>query len=344
MAHFAKILPTVSLWPIFPKLPGCIMSGTDNANATESVAHHSNVEVMKLGWWSKTCRQILMSTFPASGSVNTTDLFNSGYGTSVSLICQICFITTFVYYCVANYDTNIKQRFLSPVDGTERTGVCESVSVEINNKFTIDLHGNWSNSAGYKAGETMYGVEMNRVNYFDLESYTKEMKLFHEDLAMKSALGAKRDLAWNLVFAASYSKTSFVNGATNFFVNGDSRIIYNEEVFSAGFANAYGVCKPEDATAYFDAAQGKFVLSFKPVISYNANTGYPYWEPCWGHIYSWEMGFNPAWSTNEFHLEIDSAAVTTAIAINYGLTALNTLAPAPTLDEYDQEPLFVGAD
>jgi hypothetical protein len=123
-------------------------------------------------------------------------------------------------------------------------GICNSVPLEINGKFTMDVYGKWNSDSEYCADEAIYGLELKNANFPDLTAFQDQMTDFVADVKEKAAIEYDRDVAWNVVFAGSYAKTNFDYGSSSFYVNGDSRILYDHTVFLTGFANASGACIP----------------------------------------------------------------------------------------------------
>eukprot|EP01034_Spumella_vulgaris_P036477 gene36477-44989_t len=268
--------------------------------------------------------------FAPSSSVSTNDLFNSGYGEFATFACVVCFSVTFIYYTVANTRSNLGKRYLSPV-GDDGGGNCELVPLEITNRYLMDLNGSWDSNQKFLFSEAAYRLELNGVKFTDGNaSYTKQIKDFEADFRNKSSRGADRDFAWNLMFASSYSETSYENdGAASMFVNSDARIIYDQPVWGGGFANLWGSCNPDGATFSYDSNKGSLVMEVLG-ISPDPNIA---WNPCSDASYYYmydtanDLNYDAYKKPTSYRLEINVASVTTAIAINQGLAKLSSLTP-----------------
>lgn len=198
----------------------------------------------ELGLLSRLARNVLMILAPSLNSLGTNDLFNSGYGGFVTIMFQACFVVTFIYYAVTNTTYNLNTRFLAPLTG-ESAGICVIVPSEISRTFTTDMNGKWDSEKGFVFGQTLYGLSMANVKFEDGETtYTTQMDAFIEDLNTKSQTTLNGDYAWNLAFAGSYSTTSFDNGGkSSFYIDADSRLLYDKNINSAGQSIHHGIRK-----------------------------------------------------------------------------------------------------
>eukprot|EP01034_Spumella_vulgaris_P029676 gene29676-36762_t len=154
------------------------------------------------------------------------------------------------------------------------------------------------------------------------ESYKEQVQEFERDFRNKSARGADRDFAWNLMFASSYSKTSYDNeGVTSLYVDADARIIYDQDVTAGGFANYQYPCKPANSVFSYDNIKGALVMDVTDIPSLPY-----YWDECWYVVESYyDLGYDAVRRPPTYNLEVQMTTVTTAMAVNQGLATLDSL-------------------
>eukprot|EP01034_Spumella_vulgaris_P023947 gene23947-30231_t len=188
----------------------------------------------------------------------------------------------------------------------------------------MDVDGNWGSSKKFSLSESAYGLELDGVKFPDGDkSYSDLIESFKGDFANKSARGATRDFAWNLMFASSYAQTTYDSGGVaNIFVNADARIIYNQPVWGGGITNAYNPCIIPDTLFYSE--NGNFVMEVSNIK--NNQT----WNPCRYHFAASDMAYDTVNKPSTLKIEIDSVTITTAIAVNQGLRSLDSLTYVPS--------------
>eukprot|EP01034_Spumella_vulgaris_P029677 gene29677-36763_t len=103
---------------------------------------------------------------------------------------------------------------------------------------------------------------MNNVKFTSGDaSYKQQVQEFELDFKNKSSRGADRDFAWNLMFASSYSKTSYENnGVSSLRVSSDARVSFDHPVWGGGFANMYESCNPQSSSVSYDSTKGALVM------------------------------------------------------------------------------------
>jgi hypothetical protein len=231
----------------------------------------------ELSGYARFFRKIAMTAAPDTRSSTNNDIFNKGYGELVASITQICFFVTFFYYVIINIQTNVNARFLSPFGQQENTGDCIVVPLQITETFTADSFGNWNGEKDFVHGESFYRLQMSNSQYESgALTYKSYLNLFSDNLKNQSIESQTGDYAWNLAFAGSYSDVKFddYHGRTDFFIDADSRIMYDQAVYVGGYGNADGACVPDNSYFYFE--NGHFKVSFTNI--YDVYT----FDPCPG--------------------------------------------------------------
>ncbi len=112
---------------------------------------------------------------PSSGVVSPNDLFLSGYGEIITILSQIVFYGTFLYYAVKNVQDNLAVRYLSPLGSS--SGICNTVPQTLNSKFTADINGKWANDPSFTFGQTLYSLQMENTKYsLGSKTYSKHSR------------------------------------------------------------------------------------------------------------------------------------------------------------------------
>jgi hypothetical protein len=235
--------------------------------------------VRELDPYEKIIRRRIMSIAPPTGKMSTNDLFNKGYGNLVTIVCQTCFVVVFVYFGITNTIQNNTSQFLIPVGGDSGGGKCENVPVEINNVFNMDIHGHWDSDASYEFGSILYTVMMSGVKFEGgVGAYQDLVTKFVDELKVFSPLVYNQDYAANMAFGSSYNLLNFDYGYAQFYIAGDTRVVYDQPVMVGGFINSTSVCIPENTQFVFDSARGHYTVTTTNIHSSDKHP----WDPCDG--------------------------------------------------------------
>lgn len=294
----------------------------------EGKSYKKSMDHLEMSDRSKTVRKILMDLAPDAG-VSKNDLFNRGYGSFISLIFTIAFVVTFLYYAVTNSQYNKTAKFLVPKKGGEIKGdmYCQEVSIALSNTYAMDSFSTWNTNKYYLPGASLYGLEVFNAEFKNEKAYKKQIQKFADDLRANSAPSVNNDFSWNIVFGASYSTVdSAGDGRASLFVDGDARLMYDVPIYASGISNMNGTCVP--SPMYYDGTKFEMDIYLEEGQSFCSQLRNDTLLARTLGLYSDDSNRGYLYS----YLTVDAAAITTAIAINYNITTLDSLDRIPSLD------------
>ena len=212
----------------------------------------------------------------------------------------------FFYFVGTAYKQGRTSSFISL---EKSSGDCTEIPFAVYGEFYGDMNGNWFTDvkfndidATFKAG--FHGFEATRPQY------AETVKALSADLKRVGDIGSRRDLVWNLLALSMYSFTSRTYGTFKFLGAGSIRIIMNQRDNIAGAGDGTVMCNP--LTAY-DPTSGVVSMQYS----------YPD-APASCQELAEILGYN-AFYGDDFVFNVDLKAVTTAVAVNYGIIPLSEL-------------------
>ena len=130
----------------------------------------------------------------------------------------------------------------------------------------------------------------------------------------------------NLIAWSSFTAQNTDRGFLQFYASAQASIIFDKPVLNKGFASAVSqshLCTSAISTSYSPATA---YLDVTVALCDKGHCG----NPCPGILAPQAMGYNPLTSLeNSMDIKIDMQSVSTALAINMGMTQLNHLVQIP---------------
>ena len=240
---------------------------------------------------------------------------------------QLTTFAIFLYFFYTGYMRGVKAKFLSL---ESNNGICTAVSKAANGDFMADFYGNWQGSANFSYVGALYQMIITNfyTSYANYENVVGVQLLDAiEEMASK---GMVQNLAYNLLAWMSWN-VYYSDGVAvqAFHMTGDPNIVFNRQYQRGGLGNYFHDC---NATSVSDFDPATSIMS----ITYNYDE-FMSNPACATVINPTAMGYNPAYDGEAFTLSYDVRSLSTAAAINAGITSLYNIIQVPYLSSF---PVF----
>ena len=206
------------------------------------------------------------------------------------------------------------------IDDASSSTCCE-IPVSVSGTFLADARNNWNTDKTFSYINGLYYVSMAGLKY-TIEDWTKFMLVVQSRLELiGDTKGSLRDFAWNVIAWASFTVTSRSSGYLQFSASGDVGAMFNKPITIGNYASRQSDIQScvLNSTVAFEA--GSREVSIATYLPEGQRT-----NPCSKILSPETFGFDRTEDTDGYmKLKIDMAAVTTALAVNMGMTHLGSL-------------------
>lgn len=231
-------------------------------------------------------------------------------------------ITCFIYFTYFGYDELTSSKFLS-LD--QNSGICVKVTKQVSGVFVGDSFGNWEGVSAFRAEYGLYRLELNNYAHTE-EEYAVFMVDFGHLLAQIGIAALSRSLEENLVYWMVWQPWA-IDGINvhKFGMNSDPIYVFDRSYIGGGLGTSEGNCRVESVTDY-DRANGvvSFAYSF---FAFSAESS------CTNAMNPVAFGYQPEYDGDTFSIKLDVTAFATAVAVNNGVLAFQTLIVIPGLPQ-----------
>jgi hypothetical protein len=227
-------------------------------------------------------------------------------------------LASFVTFIVFGYLQDRSSKFLAV---TSDSGECVSVPKTVSGQFLADVNGEWEGSEDFTYSKAIY--RFNLPNYAgNNEEYAYMIEKALQQTEVMGQEGYQRNLGINILVWTVFSSTIRRGGSANqFSMSGSPRAVFDRRIFSAAFAGVSGQCSLRPSVSY-NTESAQLTLQF----NYNEFISNP---SCLHLVDPRHMGFVPFYSGSNFQIIFDARSALTALAINYGLLAIDELESIP---------------
>jgi hypothetical protein len=251
------------------------------------------------------------------------------------LLYQAAFIALLIYFVVSSYNDGVSQSFISldktsGVCKTDRSlDVCCEVPQTVTGTFLADTKGLWNTQNGFSYINNNYAVTVAGLEYTNAQ-WEHVMKNITEQLSTIGLKGENRDLAWNMVAWASFTAQNLERGFLQFYATGTPAIMFDKPIGAYGVASAVSQNRECNQSMDVTYSSATTYLDVNINLCDDNGEGCPN-NPCPGVLAPQALGYdiyNDA-AGPDLTMRISMQAVSTALAVNLGMTKLNTLVMIP---------------
>lgn len=273
--------------------------------------------------------------------------------TFLNYICSFVYrkwITFFVYsfsfivvacaLFIQSYQTNRTQTFISLdktsgvcIDQPKKTTCCE-VPQTVTGTYMLDDFDHWNTESGFNYVHQIYSVGLAGLEYTN-DYWADIMKSVDSNIKeIGYTRGRFRDFSWNLIAWASFTNIFYTKekGTLQFYASGDVGKIFSKPIINAGYASNISdsnAC-PVEISYSFQESSRLLTIDTNLDTSDSPCDGspgsYTCENPCPNILSPQGMGYNnDNAETTSLTWTLDMASVSTALAVNMGITPLSNL-------------------
>ena len=237
---------------------------------------------------------------------------------------QLTTFVIFAYFFYTGYIRGVNAKYLSL---ESNNGICNEVSKAANGEFMADMNGNWQGSSNFSYATALYQMIITNfyTSYVEYENIVGVQLL--DAINVMAGKGVLQNLAYNLLAWMSWN-VYYSDGVAvqAFHMTGDPNIVFNRQYQRGSVGNYFHDCNAT-SISNFDSATSKMSLTFN-YAEFVANPN------CKGIMDPTALGYNPTYDGETFSLTYDVRSLSTAAAINAGITSLYNIIEIPYLSSY----------
>jgi hypothetical protein len=249
------------------------------------------------------------------------------------VVYQLTFAALFVYFVYTAYMDGTTKTFIS-LDKTagvckddSSTKYCCEVPQTITGTFLADSRGRWNTEKNFSYISNNYAITVAGLEYTNSQ-WEKVMKDIASQLSTIGSKGENRDLAWNMIAWSSFTAQNLERGFLQFYATGSTSVVFDKPIAAYGLASA--ASQAQECNQRMDVKYSAATTNLDVTINLcDSDDGCPD-NPCPDVLAPQAMGYDIySSSSTTLDLSVNMQAVSTALAVNLGMTKLNHLVMVP---------------
>jgi hypothetical protein len=219
-------------------------------------------------------------------------------------IAYIASFSCFLYFAYTGYQQLSSKKFITP---NLNDGECQAVLRAVDAVYLGDRLGMWSGDNLFQYSNALYQVNLRKFKH-SLKDYSRKMEYVGDELDKIGQSAYNRNLAGNIAYWVAWQST-LPGTSSTFNMLGSPTIIFDRALRFGLLSNAKGECLVTRQTT-FDRANSYFEIIYD-VSEFKAS------DICSSIAVPEALGYNEAYDSNSFSLQLDVRAFVTAFAVSF---------------------------
>jgi hypothetical protein len=274
-------------------------------------------------WFANYWLNIFDKNLPGSGWVKEFGKLPSFPMYIMGGLFNIMWWACFLYFIVTQYKSGVSDTFIS-LD--PKSGDCHEVPFVLDGSYLADSSGHWDSNKKFDDATAIYDAHFEGYSS-TTSQYVQVIDTLAADFEALGEMGAKRDLAYNLVSWTAFSVLNKDNGRVTFSPVGEISTMLNRQYFLGGMVLNEAQLKTSDtclnsasSTVTFESVSGQVVFSFSmgSAVTYNNVTVSGSSKHC-RHM-ARHLGYKPSEAlSDDFVAKFNVNSFASAVAVNYNI-------------------------